>query len=303
MKKELKRYALAEYEGYLTREYKTKEEYEELIKKVNKYNSSNKKNVLFGNISYTIDKNNIYHVIINKYNLLTKKMTISDLDNLTIKYENASELKRDFKSKLKTEKPSIKIIYLEDKNKNQKTYNDVDRGIRSIDILYKEDLKYMSYKYLELCIKYYIDNNDYGFFLDMSNEFESNKYILELIEELRACINDSRNKRIHLSNTNILNIVYRLYSSHILERNKDGIVLRDDNGKEIISRRRLRDFGFFVRNYRITERKRYQQYAKYYEVNHIENNSLDSRIEQEEDLKDEESALDAWDKGIIYKRK
>lgn len=306
MKNELKRYVLVEYAGYEERIYNSKEDYDELINTINNHNKKAKKRLIFGNIFYTIDANNKYHVIVNKYNKLTPKMTISELDELTSEFESQKWLEEKYRDKLLTNvkkgyKPSIRIIYLEDKNKKDKTLNDPDRGIKSIPVLYGEDLKYFDKKYLFKCIRYYLDSGDLGFFLDLANAFDSNKDCLEDIENIRVLVNKCRENSNNLEG--LMNAVNRLYTSYVLERQKDGCPLRDENGKEVISQRRKRDFVFFVKNYHIAERKKYFPLNKIEDPNHNLYDLCDSREEREQDFIEEEEALDAWDKGMTYIRK
>lgn len=306
MEKELKRYVLAEYAGFEERIYDSKEEYDKLIDIINKHNKKSKKRLMFGNVYYSIVENNRYRVIVNKYNKLTSKMTISEIDNLTSKFESEKELEEEYKNKLLTKinegyKPSIRIIYLEDKNSKEKTLNDPDRGIKNIPVLYGEELKYFDKDYLFKCIRYYLNNYDLGFFLDLANSFDSSKDCLEDIENIRILVNKCREDSNYLEGLMIA--VKNLYTSYILERKKDGSPLRDKDGKEIISQRRKRDFVFFVKNYHMSERKKYFPINKIEEPNHELFDLLSQREEREQDFMEEEDALDAWDKGIIYRRK
>ena len=122
MKKELRRYFLAEYAGYEERVFNSKEEYESLLDVINKHNNKKKIKYIFGNISVRIE-NGKYYVLVNKYRKLTEKTTISELDDLTCEM-NYYELMSYFKDKLVTRinegyLPDINIAYLEEKNINE----------------------------------------------------------------------------------------------------------------------------------------------------------------------------------------
>ena len=49
---------------------------------------------------------------------------------------------------------------------------------------------------------------------------------------------------------------FRLYSNLIVERDREGRIIRLKNGEYQISRRRQRDFGFFIRDYNMVDSKR-----------------------------------------------
>ena len=65
MKKELKRYFLAEYAGYEERVYNSIEEYEALLDLINKHNQKRKMKYIYGNVSCRIE-NGKYYVLVNK---------------------------------------------------------------------------------------------------------------------------------------------------------------------------------------------------------------------------------------------
>ena len=178
MKKELRRYFLAEYAGYEERVYNSKEEYEALLDIINKHNKKNKMKYVYGNISYKIE-NGKYYVIVNKYRKLTDKTTISELDDLTCEM-NYYELIHYFQDKLITKVkdgylPDINIAYFEDKNNKDKKTDDIDRRIKYIPVLYKYDVMYMNKEYVLKCMAYYLRNKQYKFFYDLAHEFELNR--------------------------------------------------------------------------------------------------------------------------------
>ena len=296
MKKELKRYFLAEYAGYEERILDTREEYLALLDIINKHNNKKNKKYIFGNISYRVIDGK-YYVLVNKYHKLTDKMQISKLDDLTCEM-TYYELINTFKDKLVTKidegyLPDINIAYLEDKNSKDKREDDYDRAIRYIPVLYKHDVMYMNKEYIFKCMAYYLRNKHYNFFLDLANEFDLNRAVSEEIEALRIAIDKVRFQGEDES------IIFRaakaLYEALILERDKTTRVVRDENGNIQISRRRKRDFGFFIRDYGMKSSKRtspvkYNQ--KQIEVKHF----MDDEVEyDEEDRLQEEYALMNWD--------
>ena len=55
---------------------------------------------------------------------------------------------------------------------------------------------------------------------------------------------------------NMAEYAYRLFNNLIVERDSEGRIIRLSNGDYQISRRRLRDFGFFIRDYNMPDSKR-----------------------------------------------
>lgn len=296
MKKELRRYFLAEYAGYEERTLNSKEEYEALLDVINKHNKKRKMKYIFGNISYRIE-NGKYYVLVNKYRKLTEKTTISNLDDLTCEM-NYFELIQSFKDKLVTKVdegylPDINIAYLEEKNIKDKKTDDVDRRIKYIPVLYKHDVMYMNKEYIFKCMAYYIRNKQYKFFYDLASEFELNRAVSEEIEALRL----SLDKVIMQGEDESL--IYRaaksLYEALVVERDKTTRVVRDENGNIQISRRRKRDFGFFIRDYGMKESKRTSPFKYNQKLPEIKE-AMNDEIEYDEDERlQEEYALMSWD--------
>lgn len=285
MKKELKRYMLVESAGSIKRQCNSKKEYDELINKINKYNNKKKSKYLFGNISYVIE-DGIYYVLINRYNKLTNKAEISVLDELTSRM-NESELINFYSDKLRTnpiKNARISIAYLADKSKKDKTNKDYDRRIKTIDVLYADDRKYLSKNYVMKCIKYQLSVNDYDFFYDLIDRFSCNKVIEEDIEKLRIAIDNIKNGLG--THENIYNIVFKLYDHLVYERDKNSKLIRDENGCILKSRRRIRDFGFFVKNYGMLDKKKIKPDIA--DINQFD-------IYDEDDMEQEELALFKWD--------
>lgn len=300
MKKELNRYTLVEFLGEEYREYDSFEEYEELLKKIRKYNKNSKNKYLFGNVTYIVIDKKIY-VTIRRYNKLTQKTTISKIDELTSKTDEKGLIEY-FKSNLKTKinegyEPDINIAYL-----NGRESNDINLAsirISYIPVLYKEDIKYLSKKYVMKCVEYHLANNDYGFFLALANKFDCYKVIEEDIEKLRIAVNKYR--YIGFDNTQIFSIVDSLYDNLVYERDKDSRLLRDDNGNILKSHRRIRDFAIFVRDYGMLQRKMSSPFEYNKKVKDREENNKDT-LNDEDKLQDEYATY-SWDQdnGDTYK--
>lgn len=295
MKKELKRYFLVEYAGYEERVLNSKEEYEALLDIINKHNNKKKMKYIFGNISVRVE-NGKYFVLVNKYRKLTEKTTISELDDLTCEM-NYYELMNYFKDKLVTKVsegylPDINIAYLEDKNVKDKKAEDVDRRIKYIPVLYKHDVMYMNKEYIFKCMAYYLRNKQYQFFFDLASEFEINRAVSEEIEALRI----SLDKVIIQGEDETL--IYRaaksLYEALIVERDKTTRVVRDQNGNIQISRRRKRDFGFFIRDYGMKTSKRTSPFKYNQKVQETKQTMSDEIEYDEYDRMQEEYALMSW---------
>ena len=304
MKKEQKRYMLVEYVGCDERFLNSKDEYAELLNFINKHNNKSKKKIIFGNVSCERLSDGRLHVIVHKYHMLTDKMCISDLDNMTSCMSEA-ELINYYRNELYTKInegfiPDINIAYFEDKNIKDKTEIDFDRGIKYIPVLYKDDVKYLDKNYIYKCLSYYADMKKYGFFLDLCNEFEPIKNVSYEIGLLREWIN--RAKYVSGLDFYIYQGSKSLYDAIIYEREKSTRVIRDENGNIQISRRRQRDFGFFVRDYGMKPSKRVSpvRYNKPYpNLNMQINNDINcSNLEDDMDFDDklqEEYALISWD--------
>ena len=292
MKKELKRYSLCEYCGEQVRYYNNYEDYQKLLIMVDKLNKSGKNQFYFGNVSCEFS-GDLYRVSIHVYNRLTPKMTISDIDNLTMDKTEES-LIEDYKDLIRTRKPfipDINIMYFEEKNSNDKDEQTLIRRIKYIPVLYSRDKRFLDRNYIQSCIKVAAREHDINFFKKMANEFCFHHVIVEYIEKLRYYIDlceRGENMYSSLSNTAI-----ELYEALIRERKSDKRVCMDEKGEPLISRRRLRDFGFFVRDYlvptnRINIPTRYNNEPtekQLEELNKKEEKKLERKVPQAEQLK------------------
>ena len=134
------------------------------------------------------------------------------------------------------------------------------------------------------CIKYQLSVSDYDFFYDLIDRFSCNKVIEEDIEKLRIAINNIKNGIG--THEDIYNIVFKLYDHLVYERDKNSKLIRDENGCILKSRRRIRDFGFFVKNYGMLDKKKIKPDIA--DINQFD-------IYDEDDMEQEELALFKWD--------
>lgn len=293
MKKEQKKYMLVEYLGCETREYNNMEEYKELLNVIKKYNSKDKNPYLFGNVEYTKNGNKIVATI-QKYHKLTKRIPISNIDDATFDM-NEIDLINHFQNNIKTKSslvPDINIAYLNDRDNDNKIHYDVK--ISYLPVLYKDDAKYLSKKYVMECIKYLIVNKDYDFFYDLIEKFSFYRVIEDDIDKLRYAISKAKTRDADVNY--ILDIVSKFYDHLVYERDGYTRVVRDMDGNMLKSHRRVRDFGIFVRDYAMLERKKSLP-TKYNKK--IKNNNN----EEDYDYLSEEYALYGWDQenGNTYK--
>ncbi len=255
-KKETKRYALVEYLGTVKREYSTKEEYQELLKTIERYNNRKTHKHFYGNITAEL-KNGKISVTVHIYHRLTEKMGISDIDHFTEGFEEA-ELIEYFKNVTasKSVEPDINICYFENKDAKDEIIGEehFERRIKYLPILYKGDLPFLDKTYIKKCLISHAKNNDYGFFKDLANEFAPYKVVSENIEELFSVIQKCQFEGCY--QMEMANAAYRLYNNLIIERDSEGRIIRLKNGEYQISRRRQRDYGFFIRDYNMFDSRR-----------------------------------------------
>ena len=304
MKKEMKRYMLTEFAGCEERVLNSKEEYDELLNVINKHNNRKNKKFIFGNVS-CVKRDGKYYVTVRKYHKLTDKMGISELDNMTSNM-TFDELVMTYRDQLFTKidegyVPDIHIAYLEDKNAKEKTTEDVDRGIKYIPVLYKNDIMFLNKDYIFRCLAYYVRTRNYGFFLDLATEFEAHHDVSEQIEAIRVAVNKVRYEGA--DEIMLYRAAKYLYEDLIVERDKTTRVVRDNDGNIQISRRRQRDFGFFIRDYGMKKSKRPSPlyYNQPYPQINVDNTSVEEFDDYDDKLQ-EDYALTAWDQdnGDVY---
>ena len=95
---------------------------------------------------------------------------------------------------------------------------------------------------------------DYDFFKALANEFCLYRVVIENIEDLFEIVDKCRFQGY--DPMYMAEYAYRLFNNLIVERDSEGRIIRLSNGDYQISRRRLRDFGFFIRDYNIPDSKR-----------------------------------------------
>ena len=255
MKTEKKRYFLIEYYGntrYTVVD--SKEEVERLLNEVRKFNNRKSSKFLMGNVLVE-EKDGQYYLTAHLYTKYTQRSTISELDNLTSQMDE-DEVAYLFRNKSKTINgalPDINIAYMETKDKNDNSSIRYERGIRYLPVLYKEDLKYMDPVYIKRCLYFHASTEDYGFFRDLANEFCMHHFIGDEVEKLYQIVDKCENRN------GSLNTLYKraneLFNKFICEYERDESLSRDETGKYVVSRRRLRDFGFFIKNYGLRDSK------------------------------------------------
>lgn len=256
MKKETKRYTLVEYLGSKERYYDSLLEYEDVLKEIEKSNKRKTSKLYCGNITTQKLPGGRIKATIHIYNKLTDAMTISELDDLTLS-KTQEELIESVKQKLRTQEgytPDINIAYFENKNKGEKEAVHYDRRIKYLPIMYVGDEKYLDMEYISRCLKFHASENDYAFFTGLANEFCFYRVVDEEIESLYRTVNKCRYE--NYSSYDMYLSAMRLFRNLILERDKDLKPLRGNNGEYQTSRRRLRDFATYIRDYRLPERKR-----------------------------------------------
>lgn len=256
MKKEMKRYFLVEYYGNdRITTVDTKKEVEELLDEVRKYNNRKNSKFLLGNIKVT-SRNDKYDLEAHLYRKYTDRMTISELDSFTSQYSE-NELIEEFKDKslmIEDYKPDINIAYFETKDKDENGNREYEKGIKYIPVLYKDDLKYLDKEYILNCLFFHASIRDFDFFRDLANRFTLTHFVADEVSNLLEAVDMCENQNGDLNQ--VFYRASRLYNKIVLEYEKDESLSRNEKGEYIISKRRLRDFGFFIKNYNIRDAKK-----------------------------------------------
>ena len=266
MKKETKRYFLIEYIGVRKMNFNTKAELDAYLEIVRKYNNRKTPDFIVGNMIAQIEDGKYvlyYHI----YKKLLEKNTISVIDNYTSKFDERGLIidlydeiltgNEEKNNQKKSYYPDINIAYFEDKNLNER--DEVIRRIKYIPVLYKEDKKYLDESYVDKCLDYHAVNCDYNFFKKMVDTYRFNRSCDDILDELNRIIDVSQNQGYDPRYMAIY--AKRLYRRLIYEREKDGSIIRLSDGSYQKSRRRQRDFGFFIKNYNSTIIKSPTSYA------------------------------------------
>ncbi len=273
VKEEKKRYFLCEYCGLAPekkpRVFYTEEGLENFLKQVRRLNEQLKNNtdsnehlkncginqLFYGNVTY-VKENGRYRVFLHVYNRLTPRMTISEIDALTSD-KTEDEIIEQYRRYLRTEapnKPDINIMYFEEKNKNERKENTPIVRIKYTPILYKDGERYMQRSYVEGAVKNMARLHDYTFFNEMANEFCFYHVVGDEIDNLRHYVDLCRRGEDYYAELSYH--AMQLYDKLIKERKSDNTVCRDKNAECLDSKRRIRDFGFFVRDYMLPADKR-----------------------------------------------
>ena len=254
MKKEMKRYYLVEYFGTRETILPSMDEVRDTINEIRKYNNRKSSKFLFGNVSIDSTEEG-YHLTAHIYRKFSEKSKISEIDDFTSNYTE-KELMDVYMPIAKMSNdalPDINIAYLETRDKDEYGSVRYERGIRYLPVLYKDDLKYMDPKYIRQCLSYHCSVKDFDFFRDLANEFSLHHFISDEVSNLFTTVDKCQNQGLSLND--LYTKANELFSKFILEYERDESLTRDENGKYVISRRRLRDFGFFIKNYNIRDSK------------------------------------------------
>lgn len=287
------RYMLVEYLGSIDI-VMNENKYEDFLKSLRKNNSSKNNTIICGNVSKSdTNRNGMIMVRYHKYHMLSRKMNISSLDNYTVLFDEEA-LKNELSDRIMTYKdyyPDINVAYF--------VQNDgYDIGVRYIPVLYKNNEIFLNPTIIKSLLYKYAEDKNYNFFADLAERFEKFNDVSDYVYDLRTAIGNS--ERYNFDKMSL----YR--NSVLLFKN----LIRASNDKSLVSKRRLRDFGLFVRDYgtRAKSPVEYNMYEKMYlrsnDVNNYTNeiledvkcNEINYRIENENDSMLEERELDRWDK-------
>lgn len=302
MKKELKRYSLVEYLGKVQRVVTNEDDYLNILKSIDSSNRKTSFDKFFGNVTKKYLGSEIF-ITIHVYNRLTPKMTISDIDRLTSSL-NERELIELFKDKLKTKEeytPDINIAYFEDKDKKLKNENDSDRRILYLPIIYIDHIKYLDIKYIKRCLMYHSDNKDINFFKELAYRFELYLSCKEEIESLYEAIEKVEHRGVN--SDQLYYAAKKLLNKLIYERDNDGSLIRLKDGSYQLSKRRLRDFGMFIKYYNCSRKNSPLEYNGHLIREKIIKQEFEHRFENMEDSLNEYNAYNSWDEGCTFKLK
>lgn len=251
MKKETKRYYLVEYCGSINRKLKDIYKYERMLKSINLSNKRRSSKYICGNVTFYVNNDESVTANVHVYNRLIGPVTISEIDNYTtsMSYE---ELVSKFESDLCTKEnytPDINVCYFETKNKDEDCSNKKDIGIKYIPVIYKRDKQFLDINSIRNYLKFQADTHNYDFFKGLCNELCFYLFIGDEIEELYKVIDKVKSHRLDISE--LYRCSLKLFSKFIKEYDRNGKYVYDKDGKVQISKRRLRDFGMYIRYYNI----------------------------------------------------
>ncbi len=150
-------------------------------------------------------------------------------------------------------KADINIAYFETKDASKNTKDPILFGVNYIPVLYKDDLKYFDIEFIQKCLRYHAEKKDFGFFKAMANEFCYHHSVSRQVSKLFEYADKVQNQGFSVYT--LSTYALELYNNLIYEREKDGSMLRDENGYYQVSERRKRDFALFIKNYNSTKKK------------------------------------------------
>ena len=254
-------YLLVEYAGtrsftvYTDKDGLAEDKVKTLLHKVENYNKRKTSKYLLGNIQIYQQENSCT-LIGHLYRKYENRMKIEELDRLTSLYSE-KELIEEYKDKSITKEdymPDINVAYLRTKVEDEDGSIKYERGIRYLPVLYSEDKKYLDKSYIERCLWFHASTMDFDFFRELANEFCVHHFVGDEIEKLRIINDKCENQNYDLNALFVAAV--KLYDKLICVPGSDEHLLRNNNGEYILSQRRLRDFGFFIKNYNIRDSKK-----------------------------------------------
>ncbi len=247
MKKETKRYYLVEYLGSKTKRLSSVCEYEKMLKDISLYNKRKYSKYLCGNVSYIVNCDDSVTATIHIYNRLMGPLTISEIDSYTSSFTE-EELMSKFESEFLTKEeytPDVNVCYFETKNIDEDNRRDI--GIKYIPVIYRRDKQFLDLHSIRNYLKFQADTHSYGFFKKMCSEFCFYQILESEIEELYKIVDKVEHQG--LESNELYRCSLRLFNKFIKEYDKNGRYVYDNDGNIQISKRRLRDFGMYIRNY------------------------------------------------------
>ena len=277
MKKETKRYFLVEYAGCRYKYFSTREEAEEMLKEVQKYNNRKSSSFILGNCTIQEDLG-AFLLTGHYYNVLIPRSTISEIDDFTSQF-TPEELLAYFQNKTKTSDgliPDINVAYFEtpseaelaeESEKNECVENNEDNGekkkkeriyigIKYIPVMHKGDQKYMDLEYIHKILDQYSKTKNITFFQKFAGNFKqyytASKPVSDLFDE---CNNVENMEYMGFPRSRLLDVGKTVVDKVIYEQNRTHGYERDECGRQIISRRRLRDIAIFLRDYGVEKKE------------------------------------------------
>ena len=148
---------------------------------------------------------------------------------------------------------------------------------------------------------YHSDNKDIDFFKALAYRFELYLSCMEEIESLYEAIEKVEHKN---ANSDLLYFAsLKLLNKLIYERDKNDSLIRLDDGAYQLSKRRLRDFGMFMKYYNCSIKNSPLEYNGHLIKNKIEMQEYEHRFENMEDSFNEYNAYNSWDDGRTFELK